>query len=402
MLHYLWLLLPVAALSGWLAARARYRGRRATERKEPRSPFLSSRYIRGLNYLLNEQQDKAIEVFIEMVEVDSETVETHIVLGNLFRRRGEVDRAIRIHQNLIARPNLSLDQRRQALLELGKDYMRAGLLDRAESVFHELVEDGIRQEEPYRLLREIYEQEKEWQRAIEVCRQQQKIGDRDLSLLMAHYHCELGEQELAQGALASAMEHARTARGLCAACVRGLLLLAEVVRARGDSGRSMKLLRTAAVEHPDMLPVLLPPIIEGFQRENDPAALEDWLRSLLEARPRPSVMLALINLLEQQGRRQEARALVEEGLEQGRMSAEVMRRYAGLLAEEYSRDDTSPIPVLSTALARLEETRPAVQCRQCGFQATKLSWQCPGCHGWDTMRPLDEWQNLKESESHEP
>ena len=130
MLYLLWLLLPVAALSGWWVASrrslARSYGRRATD--------FSSDYFEGLNYLLNEQPDKAIEVFIRMVEVDSETVDTHFALGNLFRRRGEVDRAIRIHQNLIARPTLSREQRTQALFELGADYMRAGVFDRAESL----------------------------------------------------------------------------------------------------------------------------------------------------------------------------------------------------------------------------------------------------------------------------
>src|SRR5688500_16768493 len=134
MIELFWLLLPVAALSGWSVAR--YGGH---ERRQKRASALSADYYRGLNFLLNEEQDKALEVFMRMVEVDSETIETHLALAGLFRRRGEVDRAIRIHQNLLARPSLDQLQRGVALLELAKDYMHAGLLDRAETLFKDLV-----------------------------------------------------------------------------------------------------------------------------------------------------------------------------------------------------------------------------------------------------------------------
>ena len=134
---YLFLLLPIAAISGWLIGRQNKPSIQLGSTSE-----IPIDYIKGLNYLLNEQPDKAIDVFIQMLDVNSETVETHLALGSLFRRRGEVDRAIRIHQNLIARPTLTAEQRMQALNELGQDYMRAGLLDRAEALFNELIESG--------------------------------------------------------------------------------------------------------------------------------------------------------------------------------------------------------------------------------------------------------------------
>lgn len=146
MMELLWLLLPVAAASGWLAAR-----RTARHDVEPeRAVTFSSHYIKGLNYLLTEQSDRALEVFIDMVDVDPDTVETHLILGSLFRRRGEVDRAIRIHQNLVERENLDPAQRANALMELGRDYMKAGLLDQAESLFKELIQLGFLQADAYR------------------------------------------------------------------------------------------------------------------------------------------------------------------------------------------------------------------------------------------------------------
>lgn len=150
----MWLLLPVAAASGWVMAK------RSIRRENRRSLEIPPAYFKGINYFLNEQPDKAIDVFIKMLEVDSDTVETHLALGNLFRRRGEVDRAIRIHQNLIARSSLKREQRSQALLELGQDYMQAGLLDRAESLFNELIELDDHTLPALRLLNDVYEQEK--------------------------------------------------------------------------------------------------------------------------------------------------------------------------------------------------------------------------------------------------
>ena len=164
-LALLFLLLPVAALSGWVL------GRRGSERTSgARVSELSTSYFRGLNYLLNEQQDKAIEVFLKLAEINRDTVETHLALGNLFRRRGEVDRAIRVHQHLIARPNLSEDEKTVALLELGEDYMRAGLLDRAETLFSDLVAMNAQAPSALKHLIAIYQHERDWDKAIDHAR----------------------------------------------------------------------------------------------------------------------------------------------------------------------------------------------------------------------------------------
>ena len=168
MSEWMWLLLPAALSVGW------WLGRRGGKVSEGASGGqFTTRYFQGLNYVLNEQPDKAIEVFCKIMEVDNDTLETHYALGNLFRRRGEVDRAIRIHQNLIARPSLDKRQRALALLELGLDYMRAGLFDRAENLFRELVDMRIHVRRAQENLLAIYEQEKDWENAIDVARRLQ-------------------------------------------------------------------------------------------------------------------------------------------------------------------------------------------------------------------------------------
>ena len=220
-LNIFWLLLPVAALSGW------WIGKSAQETKKL-SKNIHPEYFKGLNFVLNEQPDKAIEVFIRMVEVDNETVETHLALGNLFRRRGEVDRAIRIHQNLIARPTLNQGQRAHALLELGMDYMHSGLLDRAEKLFLELVDLDLYLNEAYFNLLEIYQQEKDWENAIIIAKKFETISGENLNPVIAHFFCEVAENELNSGRLSNAKEQIHNAMNANSKCVRASIIEAKI------------------------------------------------------------------------------------------------------------------------------------------------------------------------------
>ena len=186
--YFLLLLLPVAVYSGWWLARSLDK---RSSRK--RTQLFSNQYFQGLNYLLNEQPDKAIQVFLELAEVNQDTVETHMALGSLFRRRGEVDRAIRGHQNIIAKPGLEPQQRTQALLELGEDYMRAGLLDRAERLFSELIESDAQTPSALRSLLEIYQQEKDWEKALEQAQRLEQVKGEHMGDVMAQFCCEMAD-----------------------------------------------------------------------------------------------------------------------------------------------------------------------------------------------------------------
>ena len=219
----LFLLLPVAAFSGWVL------GRRRSERTSgARVSELSTSYFRGLNYLLNEQQDKAIEVFLKLAEINRDTVETHLALGNLFRRRGEVDRAIRVHQNLIARPNLSQEEKTVALLELGEDYMRAGLLDRAETLFADLVAMDALAPSALRHLIAIYQHERDWDKAIEHAQRLERATGEPQSAMIAQFHCELADQARAQGARDDARRHVDDAFAVEPECVRASMILGQI------------------------------------------------------------------------------------------------------------------------------------------------------------------------------
>src|SRR3990167_8991790 len=193
----LWpLLLPAAAYSGWLAAIRQFK-----QKENKKDNRLSREYVVRLNYLLNEQPDKAVDIFIKLLDVDSETVETHLALGSLFRRRGEVDRAIRIHQNLIARPQLHIMQRKAALMALAEDYLRAGVYDRAERIFIEVVElGGDTDPNSLKGLLAIYQHEKAWEKALDILKKFALVTGNHMNKEAAHYHCEMAEQCLSKGA----------------------------------------------------------------------------------------------------------------------------------------------------------------------------------------------------------
>ena len=381
----LWLLLPVAAGTGWWAAR----NTRRTATRHPESGGLRSDYFRGINYLLNEQSDKAIEVFIEFLEVDSETVETYLALGNLYRRRGDVDRAIRIHQNLIARDSLNATQRTEALMELGQDYLSAGLLDRAEDLFKELLEAEDYRVQALRRLIDIYEQEKDWPKAVASTRRLEKATGNQLGGIIAHYCCEQALRVRDAGDLDRALKHVRQARNTHAACVRASLLEADIHAERGEHERAIRSLQRVEEQDPDFLPETVGRLHDSFRALGRIGALDDYLSKLMERYGWTSVTLALADIkLEVDGPR-EAIGFISGQLRQ-RASVRGLDRLLELEIEDQRRASgtSGHLELLKGLTAELLSERPGYKCRHCGFPAKSLHWQCPGCKHWATIKPI--------------
>ncbi len=384
MLELLWLLLPVAALSGWLVGRGAGARRRAPEQA------FSREYFRGLNYLLDEQPDKAIEVFTRMVEVDSETVDTHFALGNLFRRRGEVDRAIRIHQNLIARPTLGQGERDNALLELGKDYMRAGLLDRAEDLFQEVAARRHREETALRHLMDIYQQEKEWEDAIRVATRLEAITGRDTRSLRAQFVCEQAEEALeAAGDTRTARSLVKRAISIDPDCVRASLLRGEIERRDGNWRAAVEAFRQVGEQDVAYLPEVLDAMQACHRELGDLDSMADYLRNVLTRYDGVSVANALAELLRERQGRQAAVDFMAEQMRQ-RPSVRGLLRLVelNLDPDDADRRRQRDLRVLQGMLTVLIRERPAYRCRSCGFEAKRLHWHCPSCRDWATIKPI--------------
>ncbi len=385
MTEWLLLLLPVAAASGWIAARrSAAKGPEPCQSHNGRTPD----YFKGLNYVLNEQPDKAIDVFVKMVEVDSETVETHLALGNLFRRRGEVDRAIRVHQNLISRDSLSPEQRALSLLELGQDYMRAGLFDRAENLLDELVESGFHCEQALQSLRAIYEQEKEWDKCLETARKLESIAGLQLRTERAHYHCEKAELARAGGEIESAVEHLNRARLCNEGCVRANILLGRIEMDQKEWRKAAETL--IRVEHLDyaFFPVVLPYLIKCHQRDASEAKLRSELQRIFEKRRGRAELLALTDLIQNQEGDEIALSFLSTHLQQHASLEGIERLIALDLKTATSKGDHSgTLRVIRPLIAQLLERRAGYQCGRCGFTAKELHWQCPGCKNWHSIKP---------------
>lgn len=380
MYDLLWLLLPVAAVSGWTLAK------RDARVKVAAVPSLSSDYFTGLNYLVNEQPDKAIECFVRMLEVDSDTVEIHLAVGNLFRQRGEVDRAIRIHQNLISRPSLSKQQRAQALLELALDYMRAGLFDRAESLCQELIGMEARTGRALSLLSDIYQKEKEWKQAIAVTRRLQDKTGQPMGQAIAQFYCELAEDARAAGSFGNARECLAQALECDPTCVRASMIKGEMAAAAGEYREAIHAYEQVEQQDAAYLPEVIPALVQTYLKCDARQELIDYLTRMFEQRGGISVLLALVEQIEHQQGLEQALDYLRRHLHDYpslRGAAQLMKM--GLESTGGERDTLTLLN--QTVLQALEE-KPVYQCTQCGFAGRVLHWHCPGCKRWNTVKPI--------------
>ena len=381
-LEILFLLLPFAALTGWLL------GRKGPQSGEcVRSRDLSQGYLQGLNYLISEQPDKAIEVFVRMLEVDSDTVETHFALGSLFRRRGEVDRAIRIHQNLIARPSLSVSQRNTALYELARDYCGAGLLDRAENLFLELVNDPEFTQRALTQLRDIYQQEKEWEKAIEMAERLAYVDSVPFGPTIAHYYCELAEEALQRADRDKALRLVKKAHSADRQSVRASLLEAELQLLNEQPKAARKALARIEQQDLEFISESIEMLHRSYAQTGTPAQFGEQLARLLETCRSASLLLAYTeHLRTQQGSAAAAAMLTDRLRAQPSMAG--LRALVGMKLEEQHAGSREDLLLIHELLGKQLDAKPRYRCKSCGFVGKVLHWQCPSCKQWSTVKPI--------------
>jgi lipopolysaccharide assembly protein B len=378
---FFFLLLLLAAACGWWAAR-----QVGAARGRQRSGGLSSSYFRGLNYLLNEQPDKAIEVFLELAEINRDTVETHLALGNLFRRRGEVDKAIRFHKHIITRPDLTEEQRAQALLELGEDYMRAGLLDRAERLFSELLDHSVETDKPARQLLDIYQQEKDWEKAIVQAQRLRKFDGKAGDRLISQLYCELAHEALERGAPEEVVPALRQARRHDPGSARARLLHAELSAREGRWDSAADCYREACELDPDCLVFALDPLMDAHRKAGCADIVEHWLERMVAEQPMTTAILALARIRAESDPRAAVELLLRYQSE--RPTVRGLEYLVELVYRQgVSLDKLGP-DMMRNLVQRLLEGQPLYRCQQCGFSARSWNWQCPSCRQWNTTRAI--------------
>lgn len=379
-IEWLILLLPLAAASGWFAASRAARKESAKSEREA-NPV----YFQGLNYLLNEEPDKAIDVFLEMLEVDADTIETHLALGNLFRRRGEVERAIRIHQNLIARPALSREQRAQAVLELAQDYMRSGLYDRAEQLLLELKQSRQYVVPVLRNLVKIYQQEKDWDACLKTIEALDIESGETHDLQKSHYFCEMANKARADGDNEVARIYLKRALNVYTGCVRATHLLARIDIQENKRKDALVKLLDAAERAPEYLPEIIREIVDIYRSEGDMRGVRAFLEDQVKRHPNQGTELFLAEIIRQQSGDAEATRFLGEYIAKN-PSMPGLIRLVELQCTMPSMGNDHLLYNVRAHLHRLMAERINYQCQKCGFEAKQLHWQCPSCDSWSTIK----------------
>lgn len=385
MMELLWLLLPIAAASGWLTAR--YTQQPQIKDNQKTAFYLSPDYFKGLNYLLNEQPDKAIDVFIKLIDVDSDTVETHLALGVLFRRRGEVNRAIRIHQDLMTRSTLTQSQRNLARFELARDYQRAGLLDRAEIFFQELVTSKTHGIPSLHQLLEIYQQEQDWEKAIQTAQQIEQISQNTMSPIIAQYHCELAEYHRQLGDSATTRKALQQALTVDPNCVRASLLEGQLALEQNQLEQAIVAFKRVEQQNPEYLTEIIEPLQTCYQQLSQLETFFHYLQDILKRYGGVTPMLVLSELIKQQSGEKQAADFLVNKLYQ-RPSIRGLNHLLDLALAKPKSITHEHLLLLKEMTTQLLKNRPVYKCSQCGFTAKKLHWQCPSCQQWNTHKPI--------------
>jgi lipopolysaccharide biosynthesis regulator YciM len=377
----LWWLLafPLFFVLGWVAARVDIRHVVRESRALPKS------YFRGLNFLLNEQPDKAIDAFLEAAKVDSETAELHFALGNLFRRRGETDRAIRMHQNLIDREGLNEEQRLHALAELGHDYLKAGLLDRAEEIFVRL-RGTSHNESALNFLLEIYQQEKEWRKAIDIARQLPEHAGHLWQKEIANFFCELAAAEINNSRPEEARKLIEEALSTHRKSVRATILLGDLLAAGGDLEGAIDAWKRIEQQNPVYIALVAVRLMDACRKLGRGEQGLQLLRAYLEQQPSLDLLDAVFQWsLDVEGP-EAAYQLVRDELRRNPtlLGLDKLLEAQILVAPPERRAD---LELVKNLIHNHTRKVARYRCDNCGFKARQFYWRCPGCGGWETYPP---------------
>ncbi|WP_312410120.1 lipopolysaccharide assembly protein LapB [Pseudescherichia sp.] len=383
MLELLFLLLPVAAAYGW------YMGRRSAQQtKQDEANRLSRDYVAGVNFLLSNQQDKAVDLFLDMLKEDTGTVEAHLTLGNLFRSRGEVDRAIRIHQTLMESASLSYDQRLLAVQQLGRDYMAAGMYDRAEDMFNQLVDETDFRIGALQQLLQIYQATSEWQKAIDVAERLVKLGKDKQRGEIAHFYCELALQQMGNDDMDRAMALLKKGAAADRSSPRVSIMMGRVLMAKGDYAKAVESLLRVIDQDKELVSETLEMLQTCYLQLGKTEEWAEFLTRCVEENVGATADLMLAEIIDRNEGQDQAQVAVTRQLQRH----PTMRVFHKLMdyhlhdAEEGRAKES--LMALRDMVGEQIRSKPRYRCQKCGFTAYTMYWHCPSCRAWSTVKPI--------------
>ena len=378
------LLLPVAAFYGW------YMGVRSVyQKKQKKGNQLSREYVQGLNFLLNEQPDKAVDHFIALLDVDDETIETHLALGNLFRQNGEVDRAIRIHQNLIARPSLTIEQRDLAMLQLGKDFYQSGLFDRSEETFIQLKESPEYRQVALENLLLIYQQLKDWQEAINCIEQMDKIGKSQAKpRTLSYLYCSLADQMKQPEQQKQVVKLYQKALSTFPKCIRACLAMADYYEQNQQLDKALEILEEVPELDIDFTEVILEKLYMLHKQTHTEQDLMLYLKRIIQLGAGASAVILLAKLIAEFQSIEKAQVFMLQELRRNPTMKGFNHLMTYHLSLAQSDNEKESLLFLHKLVSEQITFRPQYRCQKCGYSTKKLFWQCPSCKSWGRIKPI--------------
>lgn len=379
---WLLILLPLSALSGWLVGR--HGKKEKTTQTQVKS--LPSAYFRGLNFLLNEQSDDAIDAFKAAVGHQSDSAEVQLSLGNLYRRRGEIEKATQLHENLLSITQSDRQLHALALYELAQDYQKAGLLDRAENLYLELIETGHQTHSACMRLLQIYEQEKDWSNAISII--DGHMSDRNESVFArkSHYYCELAELSITEGRFNDAGQFLKQACNTDPANLRAIIQSGRIEAALGHHQQAMQLWKQVIEKNSLYVREVIELIANAYRTLDDEKGLDRYLGSVIEEHKSSKAMLLLTdNILRHSGKQKAEEKLA--GWLRKNPSISGLRKLLEIKLDSASLNATQrrDLILLSRLLENVTKSQLRYLCRQCGFSGRHFYWHCPSCRSWNSI-----------------
>ncbi len=381
------LFLPLFFGMGWWAARLDIKNLLSESTALPES------YFQGLNFLLNEQQDKAIEAFIEVVKIDPHTVELHFALGSLFRRRGEVDRALRMHHNLVERADLDDDKRQQAIFELAQDYLKAGILDRAERLFGELKKTSYAVP-ALEFLLELFQKEHDWLKAIAIAKQLSLESGQSYSKQAAFFYCELAAEEIAAGNMAQAHEHLWLGLEVFPGSVRATVMLGELMSAEGHVEQAIELWRGIEVQDAQYLPLVAERLLAAYSSLDREAEGILLLRGYLLKYHSIDLLNVVFDGMMKYETPASAYKLARDELERNPTLLCLDKLLEARLLE-VPVEMRADVEMIKDLVHKRTRNLAMYHCSHCGFKARKFYWHCPACQAWDSYAPRRDEESGK-------
>jgi len=381
----LFLVLFVALFVGWAMGR-----KNPTKKNKQTKKSIPTDYFRGLNHLLNDQHSEAIDAFVDSLEVNSDTFDIHLTLGNLFRKKGEIQKAINIHQNLLARPEISQREMRMVQLELASDFMSAGLLDRAGRLLLNMASTSRKTEfQPkiLTLLVDLYEFEQSWDKAIQIGSELIKEAPTKKEIKrLAHFHCEMAQESQKKEQWKHAFQYYKEALDVDSSCVRASIGAADVLNSQGRYRDAIKELKHAAEQDPEFISIILPKLKECYQKVWGSGGYIKFLQEQNQKKPSAALIMGLVEHYMETDKDYAEMFLVE----QLRLHPTIkgFKELISLQLADSQGYNQQHLVVLYELIDQLVQAKHKYQCRQCGFPGHQLHWQCPSCKNWGVVKPI--------------